>query len=34
MSRLTTKTDSDEKILKIRRLLESKFFHIESGPWH
>ena len=28
------KLASDEKILKIRRLLESKFFHLESSPWH
>ena len=28
------KSDSDRKILKIRRLLWSKFFHIESGSWH
>ena len=33
ISRPTTKTDSDGKILKIR-LLQSKFFHTESGPWH
>ena len=28
------RTDIGKKILKVRRLLESKFFHIESCPWH
>ena len=28
------RTDIGKKILKIRRLLESKFFHIESCPRH
>ena len=28
------KRTSDEKILKIKRLLLSKFFKFESSPWH
>ena len=28
------KPTCDKKILKTRRLLRSKFFHFESGPWH
>ena len=29
-----SKPRSYEKILKIRRLLQSKFFNIEPSPWH
>ena len=33
-NRPLSKPTSDEKILKIKRLLKSKFFHFESSPWH
>ena len=31
---LNSKPTIDEKILKIRRLLQSNFFYFESSPWH
>ena len=31
---LDSKSTSDEKILKIRRLLLSKFFYFESSSWY
>ena len=33
ISRPLNKPTSDVKILKIRRLLWSSYFHFESGPW-